>query len=112
VAWRGATVGLVARSEGELRELADELPGDSHMILIADVTDRQQIAAAIEAFGGTDIVVANAGVARYLDFPKLPLGEAERMTATNWLGTLYAVQPALHGMLGRGAGHVVVIASG
>src|SRR5438874_476327 len=111
-AWRGATVGLVARSERELRELADELPGDSHMILIADVTDRQQIAAAIEAFGGTDIVVANAGVARYLNFPDLPLGEAERMTATNWLGTLYTIQPALHQMVARGEGHVVVIASG
>src|SRR5437763_1402256 len=109
-AWRGATVGLVARTEDELRELADELPGDSHMILIADVTDRTQIAAAIEAFGGTDIVVANAGVARYLDFAQLPLGEAERMTATNWLGTLYTVQPALRGMIERGSGHVVVIA--
>ena len=64
--WRGATLGLVARSEDELRELADELPGDDHKILIADVADRGQIGAAIEAFGDIDVLVANAGVARYL----------------------------------------------
>src|SRR3954451_43521 len=72
-AWRGCALGLVARSEDDLRTLADELPGDEHKILIADVADRAQIAGAIEAFGHIDIVVANAGVARYLDFPDLPL---------------------------------------
>src|SRR2546423_12245549 len=82
-AWRGATLGLVARSEDELRALADELPGDGHKILIADVSNRHQIGAAVEAFGQIDVVVANAGVARYLDFVDLPLDDAERMTAVN-----------------------------
>ena len=111
-AWRGATIGLVARTEDELRGLADELPPGEHKILIADVAKRDQIAGAVSAFGAIDVVVANAGVARYLNFAELPLDEAERMTSTNWLGTLYTVRPALTGMIERGAGHVVVIASG
>src|SRR2546423_11520823 len=78
-AWRGCTLGLVARSEADLSALADELPGTEHKILIADVADRRQIVAAVEAFGDLDVVVANAGVARYLDFADLPLEEAERM---------------------------------
>jgi short-subunit dehydrogenase len=111
-AWRGCVLGLVARSEDELRALADELPGDEHKILIADVAERHQIAAAIEAFGDLDVVVANAGVARYLPFTELPLEEAERMTQINWLGTLYTLRPALDRMVARGSGHVVVISSG
>jgi short-subunit dehydrogenase len=111
-AWRGCMLGLVARSEPELRELADELPGDLHKILIADVADRHQIGTAVEAFGDIDVLVANAGVARYLPFAELPLDQAERMTEINWLGTLYTVQPALGRMIERGKGHVVIVTSG
>jgi short-subunit dehydrogenase len=111
-AWRGATLGLVARTESDLRELVDELPDSDHKILIADASDRQQMAAAVEAFGDIHVVVANAGVARYLDFADLPLDEAERMTNVNWLGTLYTVQPALEGMIKRGSGSVVIVSSG
>jgi short-subunit dehydrogenase len=111
-AWRGATLGLVARSEAELHTLVDELPEAGHKILIADVSDRQQMTAVVEAFGDVDVVVANAGVARYLNFVDLPLHEAERMTNVNWLGTLYTVQPALKGMIERGSGSVVIVSSG
>ncbi|MEA2494653.1 MAG: hypothetical protein QOJ29_2564 [Thermoleophilaceae bacterium] len=111
-AWRGAVLGLVARSEDDLRSLVDELPGAEHKILIADVSDRSQMAGAIEAFGDLDVLVANAGVARYMNFSELPLDEAERMTNINWLGTLNTVQPALGRMIERGSGTVVIVSSG
>jgi short-subunit dehydrogenase len=111
-AWRGATLGLVARTETELHSLVDELPEAGHKILIADVSDRRQMNAAIEAFGDIDVVVANAGIARYLKFAELPLDDAERMTNVNWLGTLYTVQPALARMIERGSGNVVIVSSG
>jgi short-subunit dehydrogenase len=111
-AWRGATLGLVARTESELHTLVDELPDAGHKILIADASDRRQMTAAVEAFGQIDVVVANAGVARYLNFAELPLDEAERMTNVNWLGTLYTVQPALKPMIERGSGSVVIVSSG
>lgn len=110
-AWRGCVLGLVARTERELAELADELPGDQHKILIADVGDERQIAAAVEAFGDVDVVVANAGVAHFLDFTELPMEEAERMTRVNWLGTLYTLQPAIRRMVARGSGHAVIVSS-
>ena len=111
-AWRGATLGLVARSEGDLRALADELPGDEHKILIADVAERAQIERAVEAFGEIDVLVANAGVARYRNFADLDMADAERMTRINWLGTLYTVQPALRRMVERGSGRIVIVSSG
>src|SRR3954452_19684302 len=111
-AYRGATLGLVARSEPELHALVDELPAADHKILIADVSDRAQMKAAVEAFGDIDVLVANAGVARYLNFADLPLEEAERMTQVNWLGTLYTVKPALARMVERGTGSIVIVSSG
>ena len=111
-AWRGATLGLVARSEDELLELAAELPGDGHKVLVADVAEQRQIEAALEAFGDADVVVANAGVARYRDFADLDMADAERMTRINWLGTLYTVQPAVRRMIERGSGTIVIVASG
>jgi short-subunit dehydrogenase len=108
---RGCTLGLVARSEDELRALADSLSGDGHVALVADVGDPASVAGAVERFGGCDVVVANAGMADYLAFPALPIDSAERMTRVNWLGTLYTVKAALPGMLERGRGHVVVVSS-
>jgi short-subunit dehydrogenase len=70
------------------------------------------MAGAIDAFGPIDVVVANAGVARYLNFADLPLDEVERMTNVNWLGTVYTVQPALGPMIERGSGSVVIVSSG
>src|SRR3954451_8097754 len=111
-AYRGATLGLVARNEADLRSLVEELPQADHKILLADVGDRGQMAGCIDAFGDIDVLVANAGVARYLNFNDLPLDEAERMTRVNWLGTLYTVQPALPRMIERGSGTIVVVSSG
>ena len=111
-AYRGATLGLVARNEADLHAVVSELPAVDHKILIADVTDRGQMKACVDAFGDIDVLVANAGVARYLDFNHLPLEDAERMTAVNWLGTLYTVQPALPRMIERGSGTIVIVSSG
>jgi short-subunit dehydrogenase len=112
LARRGCLLGLVARSRDELEELAGSLPGDGHRVLPADVADRAQIEEALRDFGRCDVVVANAGIARYLAFQDLPLEELERLTATNWLGTAFTVKAALPGMLERGAGHVVIVSSG
>lgn len=113
LAARGCVLGLVARSEDGLRELAASLPGEGHQALPADVADRASIAAAIEAFGQPiDVVVANAGVADYGPWLDLDSELEARMTQINWLGTLYTVRAALPAMVERGRGHVVVTSSG
>jgi len=70
----GARVGLLARSEGKLRALADALvaEGVEAAVFPADVTDRaaldKAVAAADAALGGIDILVNNAGIARTVRF--------------------------------------------
>jgi short-subunit dehydrogenase len=109
---RGCQVGLLARSEDELDELARALPGEGHRALPADVGDAEAVARAFADFGRCDVVVANAGVASYGDFRDMDPAAAERMTRINWLGTVNTVAAALPGMLDRARGHVVVVSSG
>lgn len=109
---RGCEVGLLARSEEELNELALALPGEGHEALPADVGDAGQVAKAVEEFGRVDVVVANAGVAHYGPFRDMDLDQVERMTRINWLGTVNTVAATLPGMLDRASGHIVVVSSG
>ena len=66
---QGAMLGLAARRETALRELVAQLPNpDRHRIYPLDVTDAGALRAAAEDFidagGGVDVVIANAGVSR------------------------------------------------
>ncbi len=108
---KGATLGLVARRQEPLEQLASELPGE-HVAMPADVADADSIAAAVEQFGHVDVVVANAGITHYRPFAQLPLDEARHMNDVNWLGTIHTVWPALPQMLERRSGHIVVVSSG
>jgi short-subunit dehydrogenase len=115
LATRGATVGLAARSTGELERLAAELPG-SHHPLTCDVTLPASIAAAVEEFvtaaGGLDLLVANAGIAHYEPVAVQSLENIEQMTQVNWLGTVHTIKAALPHLLAQGRGHIVVVSSG
>jgi short-subunit dehydrogenase len=109
---RGATLGLLARKREPLDDLAAQLEGEGHVPLVADVTDPDSVAEAVNEFGRVDVVVANAGITHYRPFAQLPLDEARHMNDVNWLGTIYTVWTALPGMIERGRGHIVVISSG
>jgi short-subunit dehydrogenase len=115
LAARGATVGLIARNRAELEELAAELPGE-HVVIACDVSDRAAMEAAVKTFveatGGLDLLVANAGIAHYGPFSQVPIERAEEMTRVNWLGTLYTVHAGLPLLLDRAEGHVVIVSSG
>ena len=115
LAARGAAVGLLARSEGELQALAREL-GPRAVALPADVGDREQVRHAVDRFieqsGGLDLVVTNAGIAHYGPFLAQDVELVERMTRVNWLGTVYTVDAALGHLIDRAHGHIVVVSSG
>ena len=115
LASRGARVGLVARGEDELESFAAEI-GGSAVPLVADVGDREAVTAAVDSFvqqaGGVDLLVANAGIARYEPFSEQDPEDADAMVRTNVLGTINTVRAGLNPMLDRGRGHIAVISSG
>lgn len=112
----GAKLMLGARRTERLDALADELTakGDVRTSRL-DVTDRADVAAfaeaAREAFGRVDVIVNNAGVMPLSLMASLKVDEWDRMIDVNIKGVLYGIAAVLPGMLARGSGQIVNIAS-
>ena len=104
---RGVNVGLASRSGDDLGlEGAVAAPCDVRSLAdLVSLCDR-----TAEAFGGIDIVVANAGVGAYGAFLDLSEEHLDEMIDVNLKGTIYAIRAALPHMMGRG-GDVITLAS-
>ena len=98
-----------------LDALADEL-GDALLARsVVDVTDRDSIAAGVDAVPGgadaVDVVVNNAGVVSGARLVDLQPEQIERTFAVNVLALYWVTKAFLPSMLGRDRGHVVTMAS-
>ena len=111
---RGAQVGLISRSEDELRALLEEIGGRGG-VASADVSDRDQTERAIAKLeaeiGPADILVNNAGIGAFGAVADTDIETFEQLMRVNYLGTVYATKAVLPGLLERGRGHIVNIAS-
>lgn len=98
---RGARLVLAARSEDELRRLADEINsrGGQAVALAADVgseEDVQRIAdTARERFGGFDTWINNAGVTMFGRLEETSMADARRLFDTNFWGIVHGSLAAL-----------------
>lgn len=80
-----------------------------------DVTDREAYAAWLaeveRGLGPLDVLVANAGIMPVGPFVDEPPASVRRQVDVNVHGVLTGMQLALPGMLARGRGHLVAVAS-
>jgi len=86
--------------------------GILHRADVSDTTQvRDMIQAAVSAFGGVDILVNNAGIT----LPKGPLetseAEWDRVLAVNLKSVFLCSQSVAEGMIARGGGRIINIAS-
>ena len=84
--------------------------------LVLDVSKRKdvesKVKSAIEAFGGIDVLVNNAGLAQGLDpFQDSTVEDAVTMINTNVLGLLYVTKVVLPFMIDKNEGHIVNMGS-
>ncbi len=113
----GAEVSVTARRIDRLESLCDEIRGEGGRAVAfeADVTDleavRGVVAGTIEATGGLDILVANAGVMKVAPVPDNDVDAWTHMVDVNINGVLHCVSAALPSMVERGSGHIVTIGS-
>ena len=111
----GASVVVAARGADSLRQVAAEL-GDRGLAVGTDVTRTEEldrlVAAAVDRFGGIDVLVNNAGVAP-------PAKQIYKVTPEEWQATMdvnvraaWYLSGAVHPHLKqRGGGAIVNIAS-
>lgn len=110
----GANVSLLVRDASRAEPVARALTG-AHTVVVADVTNREALQhachEAIGVFGPIDILVNNAGSAVSATFLKSDAALFERMMAEHLFAVVHAAHVVLPGMIERGHGHIVNIAS-
>ena len=100
------------------RDLA-KLPGDltsaQVLVLKLDVTEPDQVAAAVKAaqtrFGGIDVLVNNAGIGYFAAIEEGDAAEVRKMFEVNVFGLTSMVQAVLPGMRQRRRGCIVNLSS-
>ena len=101
----------MARRIDRMQELG--LP-DAHLAEV-DVRDRDAVARAVaeaeERFGPTDVMFANAGIARLGRFLQQPPEDWDEMVDINIKGVLNAVHPVMNGMKDRRHGTIFMMSS-
>jgi NADP-dependent 3-hydroxy acid dehydrogenase YdfG len=118
IAKSGATLGLLARREDLLKELAEkcERNGGKARYFAVDVTDADAVANAAESlrneFGKIDILIANAGIGgNNSETRNLNAQAVAQVININLLGAVNAVSAVLPAMLENKSGQLVAISS-
>ncbi len=118
VAKRGATLGLLARREELLKELAEKCGqnGGKARYFAVDVTDASAVASAAESlrreFGKIDILIANAGIGgNNSETRNFSPQAVAQVININLLGAVNAVSAVLPAMLENKSGQLVAISS-
>ncbi|WP_433125483.1 SDR family NAD(P)-dependent oxidoreductase [Micromonospora sp. CA-240977] len=111
---QGDQVVVTARRPSELREWA-EPHGDRVLVLQLDVTDVDQVRAAVTAaearFGGIDVLVNSAGRGWYGSIEGAPEETIRRTFDLNLFAVVEVMRAVLPGMRARGGGWIVNMSS-
>src|ERR1700710_433561 len=103
-----------ARDAEAVRDLVQRYPRTARAVAL-DVTDPQAaedaVAATVEAFGGVDVVVNNAGYSNISSIENTPLDDFRAQVETNLWGAVHVTRAALPLMRAQRGGHVVQISS-
>lgn len=108
----GAEVSVLGRNRDALDKAV--LQGSAQAAFYADVCDEASLRAAMQRAAERkpiDILIANAGAAESAPFGKSDAAMFRRMIDVNLMGVVYASQIVLPGMIARGRGRIVAIAS-
>src|SRR5690348_11553751 len=113
----GVNVGLLARTEKDLKEVAGSLKdtGVGVAFATADVGKMEEVNQAVEqirsALGPVDILINNAGIASFGSFMQLEPAQWEKIIQVNLLGVYYVTRAILPEMQERRTGDIVNISS-
>jgi len=117
LAKEGVHVGLMARTEKDIRSVAEEIRalGVKAAVATADVSNRGDVEAAVAAIqqelGNVDILINNAGTATFGGFLELDPEVWENQIKVNVFGVYYVTRAVLPQMIERKTGDIINISS-
>ncbi len=114
----GAHVVLVARSEGQLKDVQGEInaiTGDSPLAVRCDISSEEDVACMAarvnERYGQVDVLVNNAGFATYRMSENISNQEMQRHFEVNFFGAYYCIKALLPLIKQSGSGYILNIGS-
>jgi 3-oxoacyl-[acyl-carrier protein] reductase len=113
----GVNVGLVARTERDLLEVAATIRaiGVRTAIATADVSIMNEVNLAVEKItgelGAIDILINNAGIGAFGGFLEMEPAKWEQIIQVNLMGPYYVTRSVLASMIERKTGDIVNISS-
>ncbi|MGV3704413.1 MAG: 3-ketoacyl-ACP reductase [Arcticibacter sp.] len=113
----GVHVALLARTESDLITLSREIEekGVKSAIAAADISNIESVNSAVQqiqnSLGNIDILINNAGIAKFGKFMDLEPAEWEDQIKVNLFGTYYVTRAVIPQMIDRKTGDIVNISS-
>jgi 3-oxoacyl-[acyl-carrier protein] reductase len=117
LAAEGVRLGLLARTEKDVKELAAaiESNGGKAAFTTADVSNRQAVEQAVidlkSKLGSFDILINNAGTGTFGSFLELDPETWEQQVKVNLFGVYYVTRAVLPDMIAAKAGDIINISS-
>jgi len=117
LAHEGVNVGLLARTEQDLVEVAKEIEalGVKTAYATADVSSIKEVNAAVEklktSLGPVDILINNAGIGKFGKFLELEPEEWKKIIDINLLGVYYVTRAVLPQLIDKNGGDIINISS-
>jgi 3-hydroxybutyrate dehydrogenase len=105
----GHEVTVLGRTESALQEAV--AAGAASALRRIDVTDGPALSSCLAEIGPIDILINNAGIADSAPFVKTDLQFFHRIMAVNFDSVVVATRAVLPGMIERGFGRIVSVAS-
>lgn len=117
LAKEGVSLGLIARTQTDLEAVAEDVKayGVTVAFETADVASYTDVQEAVEnlykTLGKFDILINNAGIAKFGSFLELPVEEWEKIVNVNLFGMYYVTREVLPKMIEQESGDIINISS-
>ncbi|WP_042354146.1 3-ketoacyl-ACP reductase [Bacillus rubiinfantis] len=117
LAREGVNVGLIARTEEAIREVANEIRGMgvNAAYAIADVSVREQVEQTVakltNELGNADILINNAGIGKFQALVDTDPDEWKRTIEVNLMGPYYVTRAVLPQLIKKNGGDIINISS-
>ncbi|WP_416420220.1 3-ketoacyl-ACP reductase [Priestia aryabhattai] len=117
LAKEGVNIGLIARTEADLKAVASELEAFDVQVAYAtaDVSSMEEVNTAVEhlhtKLGATDILINNAGIGKFGGFLELDPAEWKQIIDVNLMGVYYVTRAVLPQLIEKNGGDIINISS-